>query len=131
MKAWVFTIAAVAALMPASSFAHHSLGSYNRSIYLVAEGTVKSFEWSNPHVQLEVMIVDHNGVAKLWRFEGGSISQLALNGFTKGIVAPGDKIKVQYNPKRTGANGGLFLGITTPDGRNHNVERLALFKPGD
>jgi hypothetical protein len=109
---------------PVSAGAHHSLASYNTAIYMTAAGTVKSFDWSNPHVLLVLMVIDRDGAPKIWDFEGGSISRLAANGFTKTIVAPGDKIKVQYNPRRGSAPGGFFLGITTPDGRNHNIARL-------
>lgn len=127
----LMSILVLTILAPASVWAHHSLATYNTAIYLTVVGTVKSFDWSNPHVRLDVMVLDRNGTAKLWSFESGSISRLAANGFSKTVVGPGDRIKIQYNPRRgSGANGGFFIGITTPDGRNHNIQRLAVPETG-
>ena len=124
MNRLIFTILVLCCAAPIAASAHHSLAAYNTSIYMVASGTVKSFDWSNPHVRLDLMVLDRNGTPKLWSFESGSIGRLAANGFSKSIVAPGDKIKVQYNPKRGNGTGGFFIGITTADGKNRNIQRL-------
>ena len=106
-----------------SAAAHHSLAPYITSISKTVDGTVKSFSWSNPHVQLVLLVLSPEGAVEEWRFVGTSISRLATNGFSHAMVAPGDKIKVQYNPKRDGGAGGFFIGITTADGRTRTLPR--------
>ena len=111
------------------AWAHHSLAGYNTAVYMTIDGVVKSFTWSNPHVQLVLVVADAAGTVKQWPFDGPSISRLASNGFSRSMVAPGDKITVEYNPKRGGGIGGLMSGITTADGKNRNIARLHEPKP--
>ena len=103
--------------------AHHSLAPFNRSVSRTIKGTVKSFNWSNPHVRLVVVVEDGSGAAKVWDFEGGSVNRLANSGFNRSTVSPGDKVSVIYNPKRDGSIGGFFVGVKTPSGKTYNLER--------
>ena len=125
MRSPIFAVLPVLCCAATFADAHHSLAPYNTSIYLTVDGTVKSFTWSNPHVQLVVMVLSPDGIVKEWHFDGASVSRLASNGFSRTMVAPGDRIKIQYNPKRGGGTGGFFIGITTPDGKNRNIQRLS------
>ena len=55
----LFGMAAICALsgaLPAS--AHHSLAAYNMGTYKTVEGTVKSFQWMNPHAKLSLVFTD-------------------------------------------------------------------------
>jgi hypothetical protein len=124
VKRLIFILLSLVPLTPSWALAHHSVAPYNTAIYFTIEGTVKNFIWSNPHVQLVLLVPGPDGAAKEWSFESASISRLASSGFNHAMVAPGDKIKVEYNPKRGGGIGGFFIGITTPDGRNFNTARL-------
>lgn len=103
--------------------AHHSFAAYVRTVSRSIEGSVKEFSWSNPHVKLVIMVVGPDGIAKPWSFEGGSVNRLAINGFTRAMVAPGDKVTVSYNPRRDGGTGGFFVGIKAPNGKTYNTER--------
>jgi len=118
--------------IPAS--AHHSLAANNRSTYKTVEGTVKTFEWTNPHAKLSVVVPGPGGTVTQWDFEGGSIGRLMGGGFKRDAVAPGDKVTVAYNPKRDGAVGGFFLAVTTADGTTYALDRFNRFKgvaPGE
>ncbi|HEY4264714.1 MAG TPA: DUF6152 family protein [Micropepsaceae bacterium] len=103
--------------------AHHSLAAYTLSNYKTVEGTVKSFEWSNPHAKLSLIAPDANGRTVNWNFEGGSIGRLTTGGFRKGSIAPGDKIVVAYNPRRDNAIGGFFIAVTTANGTTYTTDR--------
>ena len=103
--------------------AHHSFAAYVRTVSRTIEGSVKEFSWSNPHVKLVIMAEGPDGVAKPWSFEGGSVNRLALNGFTRGMIAPGDKVTVSYNPRRDRGAGGFFFGIKSPNGKTYSTER--------
>lgn len=124
MNRTIFIAMPLACCVPVSAFAHHSLALYNTAIYMTVDGTVKSFSWSNPHVQLVLLVPGPQDSTKALSFEGPAISRLASNGFSKSMVAPGDRIKVEYNPRRGGGTGGFFIGITTADGKNRNIQRL-------
>src|SRR5204863_3961691 len=62
-----FIIAAmcvVCGAIPAS--AHHSLAAYNMGTYKTVEGTVKSFQWMNPHAKLSLVVVNDAGRTAQW-----------------------------------------------------------------
>ena len=108
--------------------AHHSLAPYNRDAYRTIEGTVRTFEWANPHARLAILVTGPSGDTRQWEFEGGSVGRLSGSGWVKSAVAPGDKITVAYNPKRDGSNGGFFIAVTTPSGTTYSVERFRELK---
>jgi hypothetical protein len=60
---------------------------------------------------------------KEWDFEGGGVRRLTERGITVNTIAKGDKISVSYNPMRDGSARGLFVGFTTPDGKNYVTRR--------
>lgn len=108
--------------LPAS--AHHSLAAYNMGTYKTVEGTVKSFQWMNPHAKLSLVVMNDAGRSTQWEFEGGSIGRLTNGGFVKDAFGPGDKIRVAYNPRRDGSTSGFFIAVTTADGRTYAVDRF-------
>ena len=119
------------ALGAAPAAAHHSLSYYDTSSYKTVEGTVKKFEWTNPHAQLTIVVPGANGAATEWAFEGGSVGRLTSGGFVRDTIAAGDKITVAYNPKRDGAIGGFFVAVTTSDGKTYALERFRNLKKID
>ena len=75
--------------------AHHSLAVFARSRSETIEGTVKSFSWSNPHVQIVLLTADADGAMRQWNFEGGSTSRLATAGF---VVWPAGVLSLRLLP---------------------------------
>jgi hypothetical protein len=118
----IAAICVVCSALPAS--AHHSLAAYNMATFKTVEGTVKSFQWMNPHAKLSLVAMDDSGRATQWEFEGGSIGRLTNGGFVKDAFGPGDKVKVAYNPRRDGRTSGFFIAVTTADGRTYAVDRF-------
>ena len=117
------------AALPAS--AHHSLAAYNMGTYKTVEGTVKSFQWMNPHAKLSLVVVNDAGLSSQWEFEGGSIGRLQNGGFVKDAFGPGDKIKVAYNPRRDGSTAGFFIAVTTADGKTFALDRFKQLKSSE
>ncbi len=49
-------------LLSTSAFAHHStLGTFDSDQTIAIQGTITDFRWSNPHVRLEVAVLDDQG----------------------------------------------------------------------
>lgn len=114
-------------LVSSAVFAHHSLAPYSMAEVDTVEGTVRNFDWSNPHVRLEVLVPDGRGGASQWEFEGSSVGRLSSGGFTKDTVSPGDRITVAFNPRRDHTLGGFFVAIKTADGATHSTDRFRTF----
>jgi hypothetical protein len=80
------------------------------------QGTVKEFQWVNPHAWIFVMVPNHDGQMEQWAVEMGGPGQIARQGWTQKTLAPGMDVKLTIHPLRDGSNGGQFVGITLPDG---------------
>jgi len=81
-------------------------------------GTVKEFEWVNPHSWLRVMVNDEKtGKAALWALELSSPSRLVTMGMHADSVKPGDVVSVTFHPMKDGTRGGQFMQATLPGGK--------------
>ena len=111
----VILAAMIGAASPAS--AHHSFAMYEPTKTLTFKGTVKTFQWTNPHVVIWVLVQpEGGGAAQEWSFETTSPGVLTRVGWTRQSLKAGDKVSVIINPLRYGKSGGLFNAVTLPDG---------------
>jgi hypothetical protein len=115
-------------LVAIPAWAHHSLSAYNVTAYKTVDGTVRNFEWTNPHAKLTLVVADAQGHTATWNFEGSGVSRLTSGGLTKGALAAGDKITVAYNPRRDNGIGGFFIAVTFPNGTTYSVDRYKQLK---
>jgi len=112
---------ALATLLSAASLqaaaAHHSFAMYDGSKVITLKGTVKTFQWSNPHALLWVMTgPDPGQVAQLWSIElSTSPGNLTRMGWSKRSLKPGDRVVVDFNPLRDGQHGGALKAVTLVD----------------
>lgn len=112
----VAVLIAAATLSVASAHAHHSgaMFDYDKSVTLV--GTVKQFQWTNPHCWIELSVPGASG-AEDWSVEMGAPLQLYQGGWKPGTLKPGDEIKVVIRPTRDGTTkAGLFVSAAGADG---------------
>jgi hypothetical protein len=109
-----YCTAVVLAAGPA--FAHHSFAMFDSSKQTSVQGTVKEFQWTNPHSFIELTTANDAGGADLWSIELNSPNNLKRQGWKSTSIKPGDKVTLMFNPLRDGRKGGLFISVTLPDG---------------
>jgi hypothetical protein len=105
----------VLAGIPAAS-AHHSFAMFDRTKEVKLDGTVKEWQFTNPHSWLQLFVVE-NGTPVEYGIEGSSVNTLLRIGWGPKTFKPGDKISVIINPLRDGTKAGAFVKATLPDGR--------------
>ena len=105
-----------AALLAAPAFAHHSFAMFDAETTFEFQGTVKEFQWTNPHSWLQVMVENEQGQEVEWSLEMGSPGGLARSGWRPRTVVPGDQVTVTLHPLKDGSPGGQLLTVTLPDG---------------
>ena len=96
-----------------SALAHHSFAMFDQTKQVTVQGTVKDFQWTNPHAFIE--LEDAGG--KLWSVELNSPNNLRRQGWTRTAMKAGDKVTVVLNPLRDGKPGGLFNAVTLANGQ--------------
>jgi hypothetical protein len=113
-----FVVVAVAALAMQLQ-AHHSFAMFDHEKKITISGTLKEFEFVNPHCWLHVNAVDGSSGRTLeWSFEMGSIGQIAAQGWKVDTVKAGDKITIDAHPMKDGSRGGQYLAAKLEDGRS-------------
>ena len=97
--------------------AHHSFAMFNALKIVELEGTVKEFQWTNPHSWILLNVNNEQGQAVQWAIEMNGPSGLARQGWVPKTLTPGMQIKVHVHPLHDGKTGGQFLAVTLPDGK--------------
>jgi len=106
-------VAAIVAANPA--FAHHSFAMFDAETLITLVGTIKEFQWTNPHAWI-MLTVAKDGADQQWAIEMNGPAGLARLGWRPKTLTPGMPVKMQIHPLRDGTNGGQFMEITLPDG---------------
>ncbi len=83
------------------AFGHHSYTRFDATKSLTLEGTIKDFQWTNPHVWIQLVVIDPaTGKAVEWSIETDSPNMLARRGWTRKLLKPGDKAVVVVHPEK-------------------------------
>ena len=99
-------ILALALSLPAA--AHHSVAMYDVQQSRQLDGTIKGFQWTNPHCLIQVL-VGEGDQRREWSVELGSPGFLYRGGLRPGSLKPGDHLQVTVHPARSGAAEGLYV----------------------
>ena len=111
------SVLALALMVAPAAEAHHSFAIFDQTKVIYRSGTVKQFEWINPHAWLHVTVTGEDGKAATWSFEGGSTAQLAGLGWKQDGLKAGDKVQVGFRPMKDGSRGGQIMNVTLPGGQ--------------
>jgi hypothetical protein len=106
-------IAVAVCTMPA--LAHHSFAMFDAGKKVTLAGTVKEFQWTNPHAFIQMIVANGDGQAEQWSIEMGGPGGLARQGWVPKTLKPGMNVSVTMHPLKEG-HGGQFLAVTLPDG---------------
>ena len=106
---------ALATVAPSAS-AHHSPVMFDQSRTVSLEGTVRQFQWTNPHCYIQ-LVVEDGGRQTEWNMEMGAPVYLYNRGWRPSTLKAGDRIRITASPLRSGANGGLVLSAESLDGK--------------
>ncbi len=110
-------LAAAAGVLAVPAYAHHSFAMFDFTKAKTLDGTVKDFEWGNPHSWLHVTVRGDDGKAYEWALEMGTATQISSGGWTRDSVKPGDKITVTLAPLKDGSHGGSFRSAVLANGK--------------
>ena len=97
--------------------AHHGGAEYDTKT-LVLTGTVKQFQFTNPHSWIQVNVKDPaTGKVVEWSLEWGSPNSLTREGIHPSAFPVGAKGTFKVHPSKTGEPFGGFVAAKFDDGR--------------
>ena len=107
---------AVMFLFAGCALAHHAEGGFDRTRVISVTGTVKQFLWANPHAQIYLEVTDSNGSTDVDVFYGGSVIVMRRSGWSQGSLKVGDKLTIDFYPRRDHKRGGMWITVTKTNG---------------
>jgi hypothetical protein len=103
----------VCALMASAALAHHSFAMFDNKTEKTITGTVKEFQWTNPHIWVQVMVKNATtGQDEEWSIEGGSPNGLSRRGWSRNVMKAGDPVVIKIHPMKDGSNGGSLMEVS-------------------
>ena len=117
LKAPILIIATFATALAAyPAVAHHSDAMFAADKEVVLKGTVKQFQYTNPHSWIQLVVPSAAGDPVEWSIETGAPIVLLRAGIKPTALMPGDKISLRAHPLKDGGAGGSLIDITKEDG---------------
>jgi hypothetical protein len=115
------TITALALLMllvsSARVSAHHGAAAYDLATTSTFEAVATSFKWINPHALLEFDVRDEHGAVAHWTAETAGLTILVRAGWSKTVIAPGQRITISGHPAHNGTPTMILDRVVLADGR--------------
>ena len=96
---------------------HHAEAEFAHNQLTSATGTIEEYLWVNPHALIFLQVTSASGRSDVTSFQGGSIKVMKRAGWTSNSLKPGDKVTIEYHPRRDKQPGGMFVTATLADGK--------------
>ena len=112
----VLVLASMAVTIP-TAIAHHSGVEFDTTRVIELTGTIKEFQFKNPHTWIQVLVPGPKGESVEWSLEWGSPNALGREGYRPTSFPVGAKVTVRINPMKSGSAGGAFIGAKLEDGK--------------
>ena len=103
------SVGALLALGAMAVHAHHSFAMFDFEKDQVIEGVVKEFQWTNPHIWIQVNVASADGKVTEYSVEGSSPNGLRRQGWSRESMKPGDRIVLTIHPMKDGSPGGSYV----------------------
>ena len=109
----LLAVTAIATTVPVC--AHHSGAMFDAQKTVTLQGTVKAFQWSNPHCWIQLLVM-RDGITQEWSVEMAATTELYRSGWRPHTLREGETVTIVVHPMRDGSSGAQFLSALGPDG---------------
>ncbi|MGH8206254.1 MAG: DUF6152 family protein [Steroidobacteraceae bacterium] len=110
-----FAVASVVAA--GGAFAHHSTAMFKMQVNQTLNGTIKRFDWTNPHTWIVFEVPNGKGGVDQYGIEGMSPNYLVRHGWTAHTLNPGDNVELTIHPLKNGKMGGFDVSVKFATGK--------------
>jgi hypothetical protein len=102
----------------ASLWGHHGLAPFDMTHTVRMQGTVRDFEWINPHAIIHADLKDENDKVLNWKLELGSLGMLSRFGWSSNTVKRGDRVTAEGFRAKNGSPYMSLVSIDLPSGQS-------------
>ena len=111
---WCLAVLLATVAHPPLALGHHSFAMFDTEKPITLTGVVTAFQWTNPHVYIELDVPQPDGTVKHWTIELGSPSILMRANWKFNTLKKGDKVTAVVSPLRNGEPGSLLSRVLRP-----------------
>jgi hypothetical protein len=98
-----FVIPIACLLLGSAAWAHHGDAGYDTTQMFTVKGTVKDFQFLNPHVEISVDVKNEDGTVESWQAEMNSPAILSrASGWNKNTLKSGDVVVMEGHRSKHG-----------------------------
>src|SRR6202790_608606 len=97
---------------------HHGNAPFDMTHTVRMQGTVKDFQWINPHALIHADLKDENGKVANWALELGSLGMLSGFGWSRNTVKRGDQGTAEGFRAKDGSPYMCLVSIDLPKGQS-------------
>ena len=115
-KTWLTLLAASGLGLASPLLAHHAATMFDRNQTVELTGEIVEFQWTSPHIWIEINVENEAGEIEGWAVEGGVPNRLYRAGWRPNTFKPGDRVVIRGSPMRDGGKAALFIGAKLADG---------------
>ena len=112
-----FFLALAVGVLAASPLSAHHAWPVDRAKQVTVKGTVTAFNWSNPHVMIDLEVKTDSGKIEKWNVGGPSTERMTGNGWDRTTLKPGDVITGIGYRHSDGSNVVQLQKIVLADGK--------------
>jgi hypothetical protein len=116
MKLRLLILSCCLAVLAGSAQAHHAFSMFDQGKTLELKGEIKEFQWTNPHIWVQLLVTQPDGSVVEWSIEGSSPNGLRRQGWRSDSLLPGMQVVLRTNPLKSGEAGGSLVNVTLADG---------------
>jgi hypothetical protein len=121
-------VGAAIALTAVPATAHHSGAMFEDKKTITVEGTVKEFQYTNPHSWLLVDVKNKDGSVTTWGFEAEGPTTLQRAGIKPSEFRAGTKVTMTGRPMKDGTPAATWELAVRGDGKKFNPREGFLVK---
>ncbi len=94
-----------------SAWGHHSFAVFDLDKETALVGVVNEFQWTNPHVWIQILVPDAEGATNEWSLEAGTPGMVTRTGWKSSMLRPNDKVTAVIHPEKNGALSGSLVRL--------------------
>lgn len=101
----------------APALAHHGGSDYDQEHPVTLKGTVKEFDWNNPHCQIFLDVKDDRGKVVSWSIETYAPAVMKRAGWNRDTLHAGDEVALTVVPSKRGNPVGMVRKVVFANGK--------------
>jgi hypothetical protein len=119
MRTLWFAALVSAVAISGSAWGHHPFDAeFDLNAPVRLTGTVTKLDWTDPHVVVQLAVVDAGGQTRNWNCEGGSPAAMQQKGWQKDTLKQGQQVTVQGYRSKSEPFVAAARVIVLPDGKS-------------